>query len=149
VILAIMCAHCTSRHTEKLGGQWEVETSTTFPSVEGGTSTWHKLYRRHGSSRVVVSEIVWVHRYYGDDCLAFDAHGQSAGGGGYFIACGDREPYRLSVEQSERWTLGDATLVAERYAGPNTLTKVEMSVAEAKRLALSQAPRGRGLQSTR
>ena len=76
------------------------------------------------TSRVVVSEIVWVHRYYGDDCLAFEAPGHSGGGGGYFIACGDRQPYRLSKTSSEEWSLGDSELTAKRYFGADEVSNV-------------------------
>ena len=88
-VAAILALTFTACHRwEDAGGDWHVRRTETLPEAGGGQPY---LFRGKSSARRPVLEFTYVYKYYGDDCLGFEA------AVGVHFACGDRRPIELRV----------------------------------------------------
>jgi hypothetical protein len=106
---------CTEHGILTRHGSWEIEYSGKWSREAHRRLSKYSLYHVQGTQRTFVADHIRGYDFYPDDCIVFHATGP--GPGGYFAACGNRRPLRVSGPDDGWRKLGDSFQQVEVRAG--------------------------------
>lgn len=96
VCVAIGCAGaCTRQGVCERRGAWEAQYRVKWSFTRGYPPQAFPLYRYRGSEKILVAADARFLTFHPEDCVVYFDFDDRAGG--YFAACGDRHPLRLST----------------------------------------------------